>query len=504
MPTGLQAESRTDATVAPRTATLAQLMRWLALVLLFSTAALSSGVRFSALPNGDIWWHLRTGMWILQAHAVPHQPLFSQHTGSSWIVNSWAYDAILALAYRAFGLRIFPLLLMAFKIALAVVTLLLALGRAGNLWLAVALSAVAQFAITGLQPTPAAVSILFFGIELWLLLCARYTARPKTLFWLPPLFCAWANTDLQFILGLGLLLLFAASVAIEAWVQGSRREWAVEKVLPLKQTTIVVAVSFLATLVTPYFIRLLPDAIHGSYSRTLFDHFANMSALGFRRPPDFLILLLAMGTFVVLARRHPPDVFHLSVMISALVLGLRVQRDSWIVVFGALGVIGDSLPAYPKRSVPSRSRISEVALALAAACLILLTFSIRLPHNDRLMGQVATEFPVQACDFIRSKHFPQPIFNEYSWGGFLTWYLPEYPVAVDSRLSVYDDRTIESYFKIIDGKERMELNPMFSNAQTILLRRESSMAKALTTLPPLQAEFSLEYQDSLAVVLVRK
>src|ERR1039458_151924 len=102
-----------------------------ALVALLATAPVFEALRVSAFSNRDLWWHLRSGLWILQNHSVPRSGLFSQYADRPWVASSWAFEALMAAAYKLLGLRAVPILLMAFKLALAVVTFLLARGWRG-------------------------------------------------------------------------------------------------------------------------------------------------------------------------------------------------------------------------------------------------------------------------------------------------------------------------------------------------------------------------------------
>ena len=121
-----------------------------------------------------------------------------------------------------------------------------------------------------------------------------------------------------------------------------------------------------------------------------------------------------------------------------------------------------------------------------------------------MMNKASNVFPVKACDFIRENRLPGPLFNTYYWGGFLIWYLPEYPVAIDGRLDLYGDEITDRYFRVTDGTQRLETDPSFTGAHTILLERSSGMLKALTTLPVLRAQFDVAYQDDVAALLLRK
>ena len=163
-------------------------------------------VNLSAVTTPEVWVHLRTGLWILQNHSVPHSGLFSQYSNLPWNDSTWAFDVILGAAYHLFGLRAIPILLMVLKAGWRCVTFLLARALGGRFsgapfcclpW--------RSTSFPHLLPLPYVFSILFFAIELRLLLRSRQTGEVKNLFWLPVLFVLWANLHLQFVAGLLLL-----------------------------------------------------------------------------------------------------------------------------------------------------------------------------------------------------------------------------------------------------------------------------------------------------------
>jgi hypothetical protein len=118
------------------------------------------------------------------------------------------------------------------------------------------------------------------------------------------------------------------------------------------------------------------------------------------------------------------------------------------------------------------------------------------------MNRIGQNLPVKACEYIVSNKMPAPLFNEYSWGSFLIWYLPDYPVAVDSRMELYGDEVLTKYFDVVGGKERLDSDSMVTRAGTLLLERNSPMAKALRNLPALSSQYRLVYSDEMANVFV--
>jgi hypothetical protein len=482
-------------------------VRITALLLLLTLAAIYESFHLSALTSGDIWRHLRTGLWIFQNHAFPRDGLFSQYADRAWVDSSWLFEILAAGAWKLMGLKALPALLMFFKLALAAVTFLLARGWSGNFWSAVLLSAVAQYVIVDLHPLPIVFSILFFGVELFLLLQSRRRGDVRPLFWLPLLFFLWANLDGQFLDGLVLLGIFVASETTEFLLHSSGVSSFPAPAKSLAKISAIAGISVGATFLTPYSFHLFPSALQTSYSKVLFENFQEMGALGFRRPQHFVLLLLVMAAFFAIGRQRSRDVFKISVLGIFILLAFRVQRDVWCVVLPAIAVIADGLASCPKETEPQRTSQEwkwEKPLVAAFVVLVLLAAVVRLPSNTTLMAHAGRMFPVEACDFIRTNQLPGPLFNTYSWGGFLIWYLPEYPVAIDGRLNLYGDEINDRYFKVTSGTQLFETDPDFTRARTILLERNAPMTKALTTLPVLQAQFRVVYQDDLAIVLVRQ
>jgi len=274
----------------------------------------------------------------------------------------------------------------------------------------------------------------------------------------------------------------------------------------LAKVSAITGLSVVATLLTPYTFQLLPSAFQTVYSKVLFEDFPEMQALAFRRLPHFVLLLLVMAAFLALGRQRWRDLFKLGVMGVFVMLAFRVQRDVWCVVLPAIAVIADAFADWQHESGPQNNtgwRWEKPAIA-GLALAVFVAAMIRIPSSDALMDRASRVFPVKACDFIRANQLPGPLFNTYGWGGFLIWYLPEYPVAIDGRLNLYGDEINHRYFEVTGGTERLETDPDFVRTRIILLERNAGMTKALMTLPVLRAQFRVAYQDDLATVLVRQ
>jgi hypothetical protein len=453
-----------------------------------------------AITNNDIWWRLRTGQWILENHAVPRYGLFSQWSALPWVDSSWGFDALGAFFYRLCGPAGLPLFLLCLQVAVAVALFALALRASNKFWPAIALAAVAQFCLMPLQPRPALCSIILLAIELALLLRAHRIGDARMLYWLPLVFVAWVNLDRQFSYGLLVLALFCVSAIIEQVGRRSGAAWLGDSspALPLGTLGAVAAASFLATFVSPYGWRLHALLWYGATHSTADRYFRELHSLRFRQPQDYLLMLLAMTAFFALGRRRSRDLFLLALLLVSAAISFRTMRDNWFVVVCSVAIIGNALRDQKGSAAEAGQSSWRRWEKLAAAALVLIVITAARPQFARL-PKLSETFPVRAADYIRQNHLPQPIFNTYEWGGFLTWYLPEYPVSIDSRADLYSDDVYLAYFKLTQAEVPLESDPVFARAQAILLEANSPMADALSTLP----NFRVAYQDNVAVVLVR-
>src|SRR6202034_3914455 len=89
--------------------------------------------------------------------------------------------------------------------------------------LRVLLTFAAMYGMGHLQtPRPWMFTILFFVLELDILMQVRRTGRAIELAWLPVIFALWANTHIQFVDGLFVLGLALAEAMLARWMPSLR------------------------------------------------------------------------------------------------------------------------------------------------------------------------------------------------------------------------------------------------------------------------------------------
>jgi hypothetical protein len=473
-------------------------------VLVFSASSVHEAFHVSAVTGTEVWIHLRTGLWIVENKAAPHTGLFSQYSDSPWIAHSWAFDLIIAVVYKLVGLRAIPILLILYKAALAIVVFRLARGSPQNFWPAVLMTAVVQFVLWDVQLDPILNSILLLALELIILFRTRETGNLRQLTWMPALFVAWTNLDTRFIYGLAVLIMLLASMLAEAVCDRLKLAWFEEdrKRLPFVKTAGIVAGCFVATLISPYGYGVYGGASVLFGGSNLEGYLNELRPLSFRRPQDFVVLLLAMTAFFALGRRQLRDLFAVGLMIG-IVISVSIRREAWLIVLISIGVIA-SLDLWQRNPASKTADVLDwnsrvMRFAILASVIVIAAVAIRIPGSGALLQRMSKTLPVKACDYIRDHKLPAPLFNNYEWGGFIAWYLPEYPVSIDGRNDLYGDDVNLRYFQIANGEAPMGSELHFAYAGTTIVPIDSPTAEGLSAGP----RFTPVYRDDVALVLER-
>jgi hypothetical protein len=477
------------------------------LVVLFSVAALQEARHLQSLTDPAVWLQLHTGSWILDHHSVPSSGVFSRSDALSWADPNWGSQALLATLYRIIGLRAIPVMQMVFRILVAIVTFLLAGGRRGGFWFAVMLSLCAQIAIFGPSTQSLLLNAVLLSVELLALFSSRATGRQNLLYWMPLLVLVWANLDWHFVFGLLVLLSFLAAAAVEqAW--GSKMFPPLGEPIVPGRMAMIAAASCVASLLSPASYHSYVTAWQNWFGETELALTPEMKSMNFRTPGHYLLMLLAMFAFFALGRQRAKDLFKVMLLAAGASLGFAFQPEAWVVVVVSIAILGDVF--FPAAGRPGeRSHSPALWVGVVIALIVLVVSASRIPSSaDTLLEVTAKKLPVRACDFVRQNHLPAPIFNELAWGGFLTWYLPGYPVSIDDRRELYGEETLKSYYQVSTGRRLSSEYPALASANTFILSTENGLVHIPKMYPNPDQIFQTVfpgfhevYHDDLAVVL---
>ncbi len=461
-------------------------------------ALLSAADRHNrAVLDPDIWWHLRTGQWIVEHTRVPATDPFSTFGGGrQWAAFSWLFEIVAYGLFRALGLMGIWLFRAGMICAVAIALHRLIVKREPTFVWAIGLLALALVALLPIgSERPWHFTILFSIATLAAIEEIRQARRPWWLWLLPLAFALWANLHIQFVLGLAFLGLAALFGLIDDCIVKA----------PMKRrltsgTLCLVTLFFaclLATGINPIgygVYRVVHEyASHSSVFNTIQEH----RAPEFRALSDWCLVLLAGLAAFAIGRQSSRDNYLIALLAVATFLAFRSDRDGWVLVLAALLVLTSQSPrSYPlsERFDYTRRRMLAVSAIVASLLLLLACWK---DFSPRGLGQaVERSYPAEAAAFLERSVTPGAIYNQLNWGGYLIWRLPAYPVTIDGRTNLHGDERIDRSEKTWSGRSDPCADPEFLTARIIVADRTTALAKILRVDP----RFEPIHEDPVAVI----
>jgi len=448
----------------------------------------------------DIWWHLRVGEWIVAHRGFPHTGILSRTAADRpWAAYSWGYELLLSRTYDWFGLVGAGVFGTVLTMAVAYAVYWMVRRLSGSFWLGCVLGTVTCSAfLFNLMPRPVFFSMILYSVTLTLLLEAQRTGRIQMLYWLPLVFLLWANLHIQFVYGLFVVGLFVGVNLVQRAVDhlGLAPDFLQPVSLPPAMLVAVFVACVLATCCGPYTYHLYFVVFGYVNAKFPYTFIREFQAINFRAGSHFVQLLLTGAAVFALGRQKKLDLFKLALLVATSIVAYRVMRDSWFICIAAAACIAESLAREERE--PAETGLERAGLAMSLA-LALLLFARNTDFTTRGLDQaVSSMFPVNAINFLRHNPQPGPLYNTFDWGGFLTWYMPDYPVAIDGRTDLYGDEIDTRFFKTQNGDASYVEDPYLNECHLILLSTKVPLARALMS----DSRFRLIYQDSIAVVFV--
>jgi hypothetical protein len=463
--------------------------------LLTTLTVLTVRSRFS---DPDLWWHLKIGEIVWKTHSIPRLDPFSFTTnGHAWIAHEWLAQATIYGAWKFGGYTGLMLWLCVVPSLLFVLLYGLCSLYSGNAKVALLGGLTGWFfATVSLTIRPLHIGYLCLVLELLAIHLARSRNR-RWLIALPPIFAIWVNCHGSFVVGLLVLGAYwccsffdlsMGSLVSRRWPANDRR-W-----LGLAGLFCVCAL-----FVNPLGVHLVTYPFSFFFNQS-----HGMSYVDEWKPLDLTdaraIALIAIAVLIFLIALLRRAEFRLEeLVLLALGFGMAIRHQRMLFVFGILAapVLSRLFAGAWDRYDPRRDhRIANAVLMVGCAAVMFAVF----PSREQLQEQVVKSSPVHAVDFIRRTRLPGPMLNEYDFGFYLIWALPEQKVFIDGRSDVYDWNGV---FEEMARWARVQENPtLLLNRYGInycLLRKTSPMSYVLPFLPG----WKQAYADELAVIFVR-
>ena len=455
------------------------------------------------LFDTDLFWHLKTGEWILQNYSIPGYDLYTfTDFDKRWIDLHWGFQVVAALLYRIGGAD------------------LLILSKAGILMLALGVGSYAGGAnLRGWQRVWCwilpAVTISGRGYERpeiitllclagWLWIVVRLEKRPRLIWLLPALQVFWINCHALYILGLVVGGCYVADYLVRVYAAG--RVGLAPPPPVLSPSTLIRAsgLCVVAALANPYFEEgaLFPFTLFRKF--TVEQDFYSTRIGEFQQPIDFLLKngfvnlylnaeillwLAAAISFIGLACRRRFNVFRSLLFIGFSYLAWKASRNTNIfslvagfVLSENVGEILASRPATASRE-SVRTKLTICLERGVALLLMVMVAAVVTGEWNRWaeqirpfrLGEAREWYPHQASEFMKRPGYPKRVYaSNFGVASVYTYHNgPEGKVFMDGRLEVCSRETFKRFEEI--GQRMIQAHPSWGE----LLRDQSGKLPAV-------------------------
>jgi len=382
------------------------------------------------LLDGDTYWHLAAGDWMIDHRRVLAVDVFSHtYAGRPWLSHEWFAEVVMALAVRLGGWN--GLLVLSGLAAAATVGVVASRLRQflSATSLLVVLVLVMGLMAPSLLARPHLIALPLLAVWTVELLRARDLDRAPRLF-LPVLMVLWANLHASYALGIAVMGLFA----LEALVEGRRDPWPV-----IRAWAPVGLLSLGAAMLTPHGPAGLLYPFQTSAMTTL-SAITEWLPADFTKPGPFELTLLAT-LFVCLRHGVRIPVLRLALLLLLLHMGLQHARHQVL-----LAVIGPLIVAPALAEAWGRERLAQVRSRAVVVVFVVLAVGLTAARWVKPVARgddAAT--PAAALAHLPPGLAERPVFNAYRFGGYLI-HRGVRPF-IDGRADMYGDAFFAAYLK---------------------------------------------------------
>ena len=471
------------------------------------------------MADPDIWWHLRDAAVQLTTHGWLQHDLFSATAhGAVWINHEWLAEVPYYAAWRWAGPRGVLMVSVAVTEAVLLLSFLLTYRLTRHLGLTLVFSTLAALnATVSFGPRTLLFGWLCLSLEL-LLLDAWSSGRlhATTARWaLPLLFAAWVNLHGSWLIGMVLLGGYLGCRALTRW---SEKPWVAR--LHLSSLHHMVewprrrdgalwqagGLSLLALLANPYGWRLVAYPFDLAFRQTL--NVATVEewrALDFHTPRAKIFLLTLLLLFAVQLLRRTRwalhELFFVAVGVYSAFLYSRFLFLAGLLVCPLVARQVAACWTGTRAEIKDRSQHPGWRGLLHAVLIAaMVPVAVARFPSTQTMVRAESAYPRQALAMLQAFQPQGPVFNEYTWGGFMEWHAPQVPVFIDSRMDIFErNGTLQDYLDVVRLKRPVEVLDRH-RIRYVLFGRDTPLALFLKTSPA----WAVRYEDATTVLLERR
>jgi hypothetical protein len=380
------------------------------------------------LSDPDVWWHLRTGDYVVH-HGFTSTDPWSPASTEPWRLHEWGSQVLMYLSYGLGGYRGVVAL---HALGMLVLALLVArsVRRTTTPVVACAVTALSLVGLfLGTAERPQLMSWVLLAATLPALRRAIAARRPP--WWFIPVVWLWANLHGLWSAG---LLLYAALVVGLAFEVGLR-SWRVYGPF------LVVALSaFLAAGFTPVGPSLLLSPLQVRAYAGYVQEWAAPSILNHYLAPGFILLGIVVVGWA--RQRRPVGSTTIALVLVASYIGFSYIRTIPVAVIVFAPLVGEAWSGRDrdKAGLPMPVGVGWTS-ALGALAAFTLAAALVLPQ----IPGVERGSPWGVSKRLDALPGRALVLNEYYFGGWLLWSARDTAPGIDGRTEIYAPQYVGDY-----------------------------------------------------------
>jgi hypothetical protein len=389
----------------------------------------------------DLWGHVRFGQDIVSEAAIPRLDQYAFTSDREWINHEWLAESAMYIAFavgRGPGLVVLKMLVVLGMLALVWNGLSRQQGDTTMRDLLIALTVVGTFPQLN-HVRPQIFSVVAFALLIWTLV-SRGPARRLLL--IPLLFAAWVNFHGGWIVGGGVLALWA----VLTLVTGRR-----EGVLLFA----VGAMALVGTLANPYGWRMWEFLMTTvGFGRAEITDWQPLYRLGAGYVALWVVLSLAAIVGIMHAwRAQTWELRRLAVVAMLAVASFQVGRLEAFFAIAVVLLLGPdiaaALSAGRKPSAAPQAPREGFATAFAIAIVVALIAggAVASASNLTCVRMAADHSEPDVVAMVKERELQGRLVVWFDWGEYAIWHFaPQLLVSIDGRReTVYSDQVMQKH-----------------------------------------------------------
>lgn len=460
---------------------------WVKILLLFFV--FSFLFRTDSSFDQDLGRHIKLGEIITQTHQIPKVNLFSYTNPDFPFINThWLFEV---LTYF-FSQNLQVLLILKLIIILFSVWLIIKIVPKEKRVLLLPVGFIFLHVLRErLELRPEIFSFLFTALTYFIL-----EKGNRSVYLLPFIQLIWINTHIYFFIGFILQTIYLIH----------RRT---------KLPAIILGLSIVISLINPNGLTglLYPLNVNQNYGYSIVENqtIFFLENIGFA-DPNFLFVKLSIGIIVLslltLALKRNFELKNILISVFGMGLALLNVRSFPYLIFLSLPAILQNLGSVKKNLFFSFLSLITCALLLLESALYLNGDYYKFNEQSVSPSLSFQESPKKALDFVLSNNLPQPLFNNFDIGSYITYRgYPKYKVFVDGRPEAYPKEFfLNTYIPTqYDYNKFKELDKQVGFKTIIFSHTDQTpWGKAFLQNVVKDPEWSIVYIDDFMVVLVKE